>query len=195
MIVRLTDRQMARCLDEAVEPVPTALCDAVATNLTDHVADYDMPYIAWVMLRNQLFDAVWTERRWKNRTVPTTVSNALQRIVTAINAWERHPAFHGKATLGHMPGAFPAWRMPAHQGWMSSWGRSWVTDWAPFPVPGVPMRLLVPEYFKVVTLSMTRWSPVEGHPADHDWVAREEALLPFHELAAQFIIRVVNHAL
>lgn len=190
MFARLTHSQfstIADMLSYTEHGLP--LADARVTSRTLSKADYDLPYIVWVSIFKKLYAEVYL-KRWP-KGVPVRFRNAVKQLAQAIGGMERHPALRNRAMLYRHPDVIPVWAAPEHTAWGSPGsGGSRITDWVPFPVAGVKQMLLRPEFFSHLSQPMTRWSAVERLPADDDWFPSDEALEPFAELAASFLIPI-----
>lgn len=171
MIVRLTNGQLAACVSVAAGwPELINDLDRGSVRRAPGTVDVQMPYIAWVALRERLMDRVFNSRGFQQKGVPTRFANALKRVAAGCNWWARLPPLKGAGMLGWQPLIIPAWSPSAHFGNGS---------WRPYPIHLVPMRLLVPGFIEQNGTRLTRWSPEDVVPTYDHWSLGEEAFRPY----------------
>lgn len=125
VMVRLTLRQHGRVqeivADQMSERWRAAALEWMQADVNPgakHRVDVVMPTIAWMRVRDVLFDHCYDNRGFRTKGVRTTDLNALKSIQQAVNVRTCHPGLHGIAAIGHVAEIIPAWKLtvPAEDG-------------------------------------------------------------------------------
>ena len=151
MRVRLTKAQYEVCLERAAG-LPWPLVETLQRDVQPHARtriDVAMPAIAWVRVRDSLYDVAYTRKGFKSREAPERLVRALRAVQGNLNTWESHPAMSGAALLGLHATLIPVWRDQNN-------------GWSIYPVEGSAMEMLTPEHILVSGHRYTRWAPQPG---------------------------------
>lgn len=110
MIVRLTARRL-----DAVHRTAGADPDmAAALHTIPDVGTQrqlvEAPYAAWLWIREQMIDEIYTRRGTRRQGIPVSVVGALKDVAKAVGFIDRHPALRGAGVLGHHGLVLPVWK-------------------------------------------------------------------------------------
>ncbi len=165
MWVRLTRTQHGRILPR----IETALADELWREVCpqdETILHVRAPFIVWELAFNQLLGQVFGPRGGRAQGVPLSATRAAEMIATAMNAYERHPAFRGAQILGHHAVSwFPAWKMPEPD----ERGRIY----SPRPIADGVFVCLGPEFLTEPGRPWTTWSEFGLVPRG-DWLAEQQ---------------------
>lgn len=135
--------------------------------------DVRTSYLAWEMARELMIRKVFNQRGAAE--LGMFARGAIQDVVRAMNAYDRHPAFHKTGAVGHHARTFPAWRVSENGG----------EAFFPRPTPNGEFVMLTPEWhggYGRGTDKYTLWMP----NGDMKLVDREDRLA--HQLTHEALL-------
>lgn len=168
MILRLTTGQLGACISAGSSQLVHDL-ERGEVERRPGTVDVRMPYIAWVALREALYDVVFNTRGYQDRGVPVRYVNALKRVAAGCNWWAQLPPLKGAGMLGWQPLIIPVWAM--NGGWM------------PYPIEHAWPYVLRPQWLTQNGTKLTTWSSEDVAAADEHWSLRDEAFRPYVDVA------------
>lgn len=183
MIVRLTHGQYRACLEVALG-WPELEHDLergrherpVSRGQRGGTIDLQMPYIAFVALRDRLTDRAFNGYGYRQKGVSSRVGNAIKRVAGGCNVWSQLPPLKGAGMLGWQPLIIPAWltvyRPPFEH-----------LEWMPYPVPDRSKHLLRPKWIVQNGTKLTSWSAEDVVAANDHWSLGDEAFRPYVDVA------------
>lgn len=185
MIVRLTEGQYRAC-QEVARGWPELGHD-LERGMTERIGalndmrpalgrDVQMPYIAFVALRDRLTDRAFNSFGFRQKGVSTRIANALKRVAGGCNTWARLPPLTGAGMLGWQPLIIPVWFVPPGI-------TAEMPGWLPYPVDGRSKHLLRPRWITQNGTKLTAWSAEDVPAANDHWSLGDEAFRPYVDVA------------